>query len=38
LSSHWLWWIVGSGMWLTLPLLFAYRGWRTRHVLESTAP
>ena len=38
LSSHWLWWIVGSVMWLTLPLLFAYRGWRTRHVLESTAP
>ena len=38
LSSHWLWWIVGSSMWLTLPLLFAYRGWRTRRVLESTSP
>jgi ligand-binding SRPBCC domain-containing protein len=38
LSSHWLWRIVGGGMWLTLPFLFAYRGWRTRHVLESTAP
>jgi ligand-binding SRPBCC domain-containing protein len=38
LSSHWLWRIVGGCMWLTLPLLFAYRGWRTRHVLESTAP
>jgi ligand-binding SRPBCC domain-containing protein len=38
LSPHWLWRIVGGGMWLTLPLLFAYRGWRTRRVLEHTSP
>ena len=38
LSSYWLWWIIGSSMWLTLPLLFAYRGWRTRRVLERTLP
>jgi len=38
LSAHWLWRIVGGSMWLTLPLLFAYRGWRTRRVLERTSP
>ena len=38
LSSHWLWWIVGGGMWLNLPMLFAYRGWQTRRVLEHASP
>jgi ligand-binding SRPBCC domain-containing protein len=38
LSSHWLWWIVGGGMWLNLPLLFAYRGWQTRRALEGASP
>ena len=38
LSSHWLWWIVGGGMWLNLPFLFAYRGWQTRCALEGASP
>ena len=38
LSSQSLWRIAGSGVWLTLPLLFAYRGWRTRRVLERASP
>jgi ligand-binding SRPBCC domain-containing protein len=38
LSSHWLWRIVGGGMWLNLPLLFAYRGGQTRRALESASP
>ena len=29
------WKLVGLGMWLGLPLLFAYRGWRTRRILEN---
>lgn len=31
-----VWWqLVGFGMWLGLPLLFAYRAWRTRQLLED---
>jgi ligand-binding SRPBCC domain-containing protein len=26
---------VGAAMWLGLPLLFAYRGWKTRRLLEA---
>jgi len=37
LRKHPLWGLVGLGMWLGLPLLFAYRGWRTRRLLESEA-
>jgi len=30
------WWgLIGVGMALTLPLLFAYRGWKTRRLLTS---
>jgi ligand-binding SRPBCC domain-containing protein len=29
------WQIVGFSMWLGLPILFAYRGWRTRRLLEA---
>lgn len=29
------WQLVGFGMWLGLPLLFAYRGWRTRRLLSK---
>ena len=36
LRPHVLWGLVGLGMQLTLPLLFAYRGWKTRRLLEST--
>jgi ligand-binding SRPBCC domain-containing protein len=33
--SH-LWWrLVGLGMWLSLPLLFAYRGWKTRRRIQT---
>ena len=28
---------VGMGMWLNLPILFAYRGWKTRRLLEKHA-
>jgi len=35
LRSH-LWWsLVGLGMWLSLPLLFAYRGWKTRRLIQA---
>lgn len=36
LRKHLLWGLVGLGMWLSLPLLFAYRGWKTRQLLERT--
>jgi len=32
---HLLWGPVGIGIWLSLPLLFAYRGWKTRRLLET---
>jgi len=35
LKTHWLWSVVGALMWFSLPLLFAYRGWKTRSVLEA---
>jgi len=35
LRSHPLWRLVGLGMYLNLPLLFAYRGWKTRQLLEA---
>lgn len=35
LSKHPGWWLVGLGMWLSMPALFAYRGWKTRRVLEA---
>ena len=34
LRAHPLWGPVGLGMWLTLPLLFAYRAWKTKRILE----
>lgn len=37
LSDHWFWKLVGLGMWLNLPLLFAYRGWKTRRILGATS-
>jgi len=37
LSRHWGWKLVGLGMWLSLPLLFAYRGWKTRRLLRRRA-
>jgi ligand-binding SRPBCC domain-containing protein len=35
LRAHPWWGLVGLGMGLTLPLLFAFRGWKTRRLLES---
>lgn len=35
LERHLLWGAVGLAMWLGLPLLFAYRGWKTRRLLEG---
>jgi ligand-binding SRPBCC domain-containing protein len=34
-QKHVLWGLVGITMWIGLPLLFAYRGWRTRRLLEG---
>ena len=34
LANAWLWRLLGLGMWLNMPILFAYRGWRTRRLLE----
>jgi ligand-binding SRPBCC domain-containing protein len=33
LSKHLLWGPLGLAMWLGMPLLFAYRGWKTRQLL-----
>jgi ligand-binding SRPBCC domain-containing protein len=35
LKRHPWWGLVGLGMWLGLPMLFAYRGWKTRRLLEK---
>jgi ligand-binding SRPBCC domain-containing protein len=35
LRWHPLWAPIGLSMWLGLPLLFAFRGWMTRRLLES---
>jgi len=32
--SHPWWWLVGMGMWVGLPILFAYRASKTRRMLE----
>jgi ligand-binding SRPBCC domain-containing protein len=37
LRAHLWWGWVGLGMGLTLPILFAYRGWRTQRLLNGTA-
>ena len=33
LKRHPVWWLAGAGMWLGMPILFAYRGWKTRRIL-----
>jgi ligand-binding SRPBCC domain-containing protein len=35
LRPHLLWGLVGLGMRLGLPFLFAYRGWRTRRLIQT---
>jgi len=34
LRPHPIWWLVGMGMRLGLPILFAYRAWKTRRILK----
>ncbi len=34
LSPHWFWHVFGLAMWLGLPVLFAYRAWRTQRLVE----
>jgi ligand-binding SRPBCC domain-containing protein len=33
LATQWFWRLVGFGMWLNLPVLFAFRAWKTRRLL-----
>lgn len=35
LSRHLFWRLAGALMWAGMPVLFAYRGWRTRRLLEA---
>ena len=37
LSPHPFWNLVGRMMWLNLPVLFAYRGYKTRRLLEHSS-
>jgi ligand-binding SRPBCC domain-containing protein len=37
LKRHPVWWLAGAGMWLGMPILFAYRGWKTRKILSRLA-
>jgi len=34
-KRHPFWRLVGMGMWLGMPLLFAFRGWKTRRLLAA---
>lgn len=34
-NAHGIWRWVGLGMWLNLPILFAYRAWQTKRLLEQ---
>jgi ligand-binding SRPBCC domain-containing protein len=38
LSDQLFWRVVGLGMWINLPILFAFRGWKTRQLLEQGVP
>ena len=33
-QSHPFWWLVGIGMRVSLPFLFAYRAWKTKKLLQ----
>ena len=28
-------WLIGAGMWLSMPVLFAFRGWKTKKLLQE---
>ena len=34
LGTHWGWRVIGYMMWLNLPVLFAFRQWKTKRLLE----
>lgn len=34
LSSKPLWWVIGLGMRISLPILFAFRAWKTQRLLQ----
>ncbi|MFO7623566.1 MAG: hypothetical protein R6V73_04390 [Anaerolineales bacterium] len=36
LRLHPLWGPIGLGIWLSMPAMFAYRGWRTRQLLRGS--
>ena len=35
LKRHPFWWPAGALMWAGMPVLFAFRGWKTRRLLEA---
>lgn len=35
LKRHPFWWLAGALMWAGMPVLFGYRGWRTKRLLEA---
>lgn len=35
LKKHPWWGLIGLGMWLNMPILFAYRGWKTKRLVEK---
>ncbi len=35
LSPNPIKWLIGLGMWLSMPVLFAYRGWKTKKLLQQ---
>lgn len=37
LANQWVWRVLGFAMWINLPILFAFRGWKTRRLLEQTS-
>lgn len=36
LRIHPLWSLVGLGIWLSLPFMFAYRAWKTRRIIQES--
>jgi ligand-binding SRPBCC domain-containing protein len=35
LKPHFIWGLIGLCFWFGLPVLFAYRGWKTRRLIEQ---
>jgi ligand-binding SRPBCC domain-containing protein len=35
LANQWFWRVLGFTMWINLPILFAFRSWKTRQLLEQ---